>query len=645
MIFDEASQLPTCKAVGLLARGKNAVIAGDPNQMPPTSFFAGNTIDEDNLDIEDLDSILDDCLALGMPSAYLHWHYRSRHESLIAFSNQEFYENSMLTFPSVNDREKRVSLIKADGYFDRGKSRVNEGEAKAIVAEIRRRYEEPKLKNQTIGVITFNISQQTLIEDLLQEEYQKDAAFDRWANAGEETMFVKNLENVQGDERDVILFSIAFGPDADGKVSLNFGPLNKDGGWKRLNVAVSRARLEMVVFTTMTADMIDLRRTKSKGVESLKNFLEFVEKGRLQGEYVETRVQKEQGIMEHICQAIIDDGYEYQKAVGHSKFKVDIAVINPCNPEEYLLCIMLDGESYRQSSNIKDREVAQISVLKGLGWELHRIWTMDWWDNREKELSKLMELLNEKKKAAHQIYLEQYPNDSPGADSNSFVIQNPISVAMDVKVASGKGEITQTFVQVNHVDLDYHIEEYISADVEITDLSTADYVKKENQVLIADKIQQIVDAEAPIMYDRLMKKTLRAFNIARASTQTLEATDKALKKVSARINKQAGVKFCWRKDQDPNQYIVYRNDINCDYRRSVDEICQQELKNAVCITLKEQGALDKDGLLKAAIRTMGYARSSTALLAAAERGLKYGRKIGEIVQDEDKQFVLRKSDM
>mgnify|MGYP001025621888 FL=1 len=147
------------------------------------------------------------------------------------------------------------------------------------------------------------------------------------------------------------------------------------------------------------------------------------------------------------------------------------------------------------------------------------------------------------------------------------------------------------------------------------------------------------------MYDRLMKKTLRAFNIARASTQTLEATDKALKKVSARINKQAGVKFCWRKDQDPNQYIVYRNDINCDDRRSVDEICQQELKNAVCITLKEQGALAKDGLLKAAIRTMGYARSSTALLAAAERGLKYGRKIGEIVQDEDKQFVLRKSDM
>lgn len=162
---------------------------------------------------------------------------------------------------------------------------------------------------------------------------------------------------------------------------MNFGPLNKAGGWKRLNVAVSRARSEMVVFTTMTSDMINLKRTKSKGVEALRDFLEFAQKGRLQGEYIETRVQKEQGIMEYICRAIADGGYEYQRAVGHSKFKVDIAVINPYNPEAYLLGIMLDGESYRQSTNTRDREVAQISVLNGLGWELHRIWTMDWWDN------------------------------------------------------------------------------------------------------------------------------------------------------------------------------------------------------------------------------------------------------------------------
>lgn len=651
VIFDEASQLPTCKAVGALARGRNAVITGDPNQMPPTSFFAGNTIDEDNLDIEDLDSILDDCLALGMPSAHLHWHYRSRHESLIAFSNQEFYENSMLTFPSVNDRERRVSLVRTEGFFDRGKGRVNEGEAKAIVAEIRSRYEDPARRDQTIGVVTFNISQQTLIEDLLLEEFQRDDAFDKWANVGEEPLFVKNLENVQGDERDVILFSVAFGPDAEGKLSLNFGPLNKNGGWKRLNVAVTRARSEMMVFTTMTADQIDLKRTKARGVEALKDFLAFAQNGRLQGGYQDTRVQEDQGMMEHICQAIADGGYTYQKAVGHSKFKIDIAVIHPYQPDRYLAGIMLDGESYRQSSNTRDREVAQIDVLRGLGWNLYRMWTMGWWDNREKELLKLMQFLDGAKEAARQAFVEADAADQEPADTGAaeeyFVRQSPVLEVEDQKIASGKTESTEVIRQadpavdpVHQADPEYAIAEYQCADIEVTELSTADYVKKENLTLIAERMQQLIDAEAPISYDRLVKKTLRAFHITRSGPQTLEVTDKALKKVSVKLNRQAGVKFYWRKDQEPESYRTYRKDTDFGEKRSMDEICQQELKNAVCFTLKEQGAMDKDSLLKAVIRTMGYTRSSAALLAAAERGLKYRRKTGEIVQDEERRFVI-----
>lgn len=688
VIFDEASQLPTCKAVGVLARGKNAVIVGDPNQMPPTSFFAGNTVDEDNLDIEDLDSILDDCLALGMPQSYLHWHYRSRHESLIAFSNQEFYENSMLTFPSVNDRQKRVSLVKTEGFFDRGRGRINEGEAKAIVDEIKRRYKNPELAGQTVGVVTFNISQQTFIEDLLLEEYQKDAAFDNWANIGGETMFVKNLENVQGDERDVILFSIAFGPDADGKLSLNFGPLNKDGGWKRLNVAVSRARSEMVVFTTMTADMIDLKRTKSKGVEALKNFLEFAEKGRLQGEYLEIRVKKDQGIMEHICQQVTNAGFKYQKSVGHSKFKVDIAVINPFNEEEYLLGIMLDGESYNQSSNTKDREVAQNSVLNGLGWELHRIWTMDWWDNREKEISRLMATLEERKQEAYQRLQDQSAENVTDYDftgeadrevvnipdentlqvlgvpspiieteemmkyeqeeeqkssiciDTGFLSKMPVVENADVMVASQKNESVAVILQAGQEEMKYQAVDYVTANIEVLDMSTADYVKKESLGLITQKMQHIIDAEAPITYDRLVRKTLRAFNIARSSTQTLEATDKALKKTLSKMNKQAGIKVYWRKDQEPDRYRVYRIDSDLSDKRTVDEISQQELKNAVCITLKEKGALDKDSLFKETIRTMGFARSGVALLTAVERGLKYGRKTEEILQDEEKRFMV-----
>lgn len=667
VIFDEASQLPTCKAVGVLARAKNAVIVGDPNQMPPTSFFAGNMVDEDNLDIEDLDSILDDCLALGMPSAYLRWHYRSRHESLIAFSNQEFYENSMLTFPSVNDRERRVRMRKIDGFFDRGKTRVNVNEAKAIVEEIKRRYQDSELRKQSIGVVTFNISQQTLIEDMLQEEYQKDVKFDQWANTGEESLFVKNLENVQGDERDIILFSVAFGPNAEGKMSLNFGPLNKNGGWKRLNVAVSRARSEMVVFTSMTADMINLKRTKAKGVEALRDFLEFAQKGQLQSKNIEKNVEERQGIMEHICQMLNEHGYKYQRSVGHSKFKIDIAVMNPYKEEEYLLGIMLDGESYRQSSNTKDREVAQISVLKGLGWDIYRIWTLDWWDNKEKELKKLIDCLDHKKDAAYDVCAKEevsteetefikeserieesvYVGDSESIKDSEIEDTKKIK---DIPVQDQEPKITKHFAEQDHViksnmnltkqnqDVEslYHKESYISADLIMTDISTDEYVQSKNKKMITEKIQQIIDTEAPVSYDTLVKKTLRAFNIARSSPKTLEATQKALKAANTKMNKQQGIKFYWRKDQDPSAYYSFREDKNANTRRSANDICQQELKNAVCMTLLEKGRMKKADLIKATIRTMGYARSSNVLTSAVERGLKYGQNTGEIVEAGEK---------
>lgn len=680
VIFDEASQLPTCKAVGVLARGKNAVIVGDPNQMPPTSFFAGNTVDEDNLDIEDLDSILDDCLALGMPQAHLKWHYRSRHESLIAFSNQEFYENSMLTFPSVNDREKRVKLVKVDGFFERGKARVNQGEAKAIVKEVLRRYHDSNLRNQTIGVVTFNISQQILIEDLLQAEFQKDAEFDLWANSGEEALFVKNLENVQGDERDVILFSVAFGPDADGKLSLNFGPINNQGGWKRLNVAVSRARSEMVVFSTMTAEMIDLKRTRSRGVEALKNFLEFAEKGKLQSDYKAVAVKKNQGILDRICKELTSAGYQYQKNVGHSDFKIDIAVVNPYNEDEYLLGIMLDGDSYRQSSNTKDREVAQLNVLGGLGWSLHRIWAMDWWDNRAKELNRLFRLLGEKKVEAYDEFrnaeaketsLDEEQETETRSDEccveNGDVMEDEAKVNMnDDSECGGESEVVvdiaveDSTLNVNLVPViaanavealrksedgeneqSYNCVVYESAAVPVTPMTAAEYIDKKSIKVIAEKLQMILEKEAPIEADRLIKKTLRGFGINRANPQVVEATEKALKKVPFKAYRQNGKKFYYTSAQPLDAYRAYRIDVNVEDKRGLDEICVQELKNAVCAALQEKGGMLKDDLIRETIRTMGYSRSRAALVDVVGVGLKHGLKTGEIGVDENKVYYLK----
>ncbi|MEO6546802.1 MAG: DEAD/DEAH box helicase, partial [Ferruginibacter sp.] len=281
VIFDEASQMPTCEAVGAIARASNLIIVGDPKQMPPTSFFSSSSnIDEENIEKEDLESILDDCLALSMPSKHLLWHYRSKHESLIAFSNSKYYDNKLLTFPSPDDIANKVNFVPVTGYYDRGKTRQNSFEATAVINEIKRRLSDPVLSKRSIGVVSFSSVQQLMMQNMFDELLRTNPQLESVAMDGPEPIFIKNLENVQGDERDVILFSMGYGPDKEGKVSLNFGPLNREGGWRRLNVAVSRARYEMKVYSTLRADQIDITRSASEGVASIKAFLEYAEKGR-----------------------------------------------------------------------------------------------------------------------------------------------------------------------------------------------------------------------------------------------------------------------------------------------------------------------------------------------------------------------------
>ncbi|MFR6641100.1 MAG: DEAD/DEAH box helicase [Christensenellales bacterium] len=241
VVFDEASQVQTCKAVGTIARADRVIVVGDPKQLPPTSFFGADFRDDEHLETEDLESILDDCLAVGMPERRLTWHYRSHHESLIAFSNANFYDNGLLTFPSPSEKDGRVSLCYVDGVYERGGAKHNKREAQELVRDVISRLKNPALAAQSVGVVTFNTAQQAYIEDALgkaiAEHGLESVAYER-----DEPIFVKNLENVQGDERDVILFSVGYGPDKDGKLSLNFGPLNQAGGERRLNVAASRAR-------------------------------------------------------------------------------------------------------------------------------------------------------------------------------------------------------------------------------------------------------------------------------------------------------------------------------------------------------------------------------------------------------------------
>ncbi|ARU04589.1 DNA helicase [Comamonas serinivorans] len=401
VVFDEASQIPVWDAIGAMARGRQVVMVGDPKQLPPTNFFdRTDNADDDAQVVEgDLESILDECLGASLPTRNLSWHYRSRHESLIAFSNHRYYGGGLVTFPSPFTQDQAVSLHVVQGRYEKGGARTNLPEARALVADLVAQLRSPEVGQAglTLGVVTFNAEQQRLIEDLLDEERRQDPGLEPFfSDAGLEPVFVKNLESVQGDERDIMYFSITYGPDPAGVLSMNFGPLNRDGGERRLNVAVTRARHALRVFASLRGDQIDLSRTQAAGVRDLKHFLEFAERGAKalaeahQGSVGDFESPFEAGV----AQALRQQGWQVHAQIGASSFRVDLGVVHPDLPGRYLAGVECDGATYHRSATARDRDKLREAVLRGLGWEIERIWSTDWWVNPGGTLARLHARLN-----------------------------------------------------------------------------------------------------------------------------------------------------------------------------------------------------------------------------------------------------------
>ena len=612
VVFDEASQLPTCKAVGVLARGRDAIIVGDPKQMPPTSFFAANTADEDNLEAEDLESILDDCLALNMPQSHLLWHYRSRHESLIAFSNSQFYDNKLLTFPSVNDRESKVRLVRVDGFFDRGRSRTNRAEAQAVVAEICRRYRDPALSNQSLGVVTFNISQQHLIDDLLTEACTADPELEKWAYGREEPLFIKNLENVQGDERDVILFSIGFGPDEQGKITMNFGPLNRDGGWRRLNVAVSRARCEMMVFSTLTPDQLDLNRTKAEGVAALRSFLEYAQGRPMALNEVSAGANRTDGIAAAICSVLKKAGYDSDLSVGRSQYRIDIGVVDPWNPDQYILGIMLDGDGYGNARTTRDREIAQASVLSGLGWTIHRVWSMDWWDNSEKEIRRILAKLREVQ-ISREVPREEEIVSEPEPEKPQLQAEHPVVRSAPV---------------------------YAAAVVQGRTLTPEEFADPQYQWCIRTAIDQVISLEAPISHPLLVRRVVQGCGITRSGSRIQNRLGEILRDMGVLYTMQDDVPFYWRDDQDSREYPLFRVNGSGENRRDIRDVPVQEVCNAICAVLTQQVSMGHDDLLRETAGKLGYTRLGSNVLSVVALGIRYAEIQGYITTGSNDAWIL-----
>jgi very-short-patch-repair endonuclease len=416
VVFDEASQIPVWDAIGAMARGKQVVMVGDPKQLPPTAFFdrAESALDDEDVD-GDLESILDECMGANLPTMNLAWHYRSRNESLIAFSNHRYYGGGLVTFPSPVTEDRAVSFHHVNGIYEKGGARTNPAEAKALVADIVAKLKSPGFSESklTIGVVTFNTEQMTLIEDLLDEERRKDPSLEPYFSEMElEPLFVKNLESVQGDERDIIYFSITYGPDLAGTVSMNLGPMNRDGGERRLNVAITRARHELRVFSSLKSEQFDLSRTQAAGVRDLKHFLEFAERGprALAEATKESMGGFDSPFEEAVAGALASKGWQVHTQVGVSAFRIDLGVVHPDAPGTYLCGVECDGATYHRSATARDRDMLREQVLRGLGWEMVRIWSTDWWVDRAGTLEKVhaaLEQLLERSREARSRHKEQ----------------------------------------------------------------------------------------------------------------------------------------------------------------------------------------------------------------------------------------------
>ena len=402
VIFDEASQMTTWDSVGAIARGKNVIVVGDPKQMPPTSFFSGS-VDVDDPDEEDLESILDQALAARLPHMRLKGHYRSKHETLIAFSNSKYYENSLVTYPSSDTKISAVKLHLVNGVYAKGKGRNNPIEARAVVDEVIKHLTDSLRNHQTIGVVTLNTEQQRTIEDLLDDARRKNPEIEEYFKSTDtyDGVFVKNLESVQGDERDIIMLSLGYGPtEACGRtMSMNFGPLNKAGGERRLNVAITRATSEVLLFSSFNSSMIDLSRTSAVAVEHLKHYLEFAEKGPIALAEQSTAAygldQFDSDFEQSVAWALRDKGWKVQTQIGVSKFRIDLGIVHPEQPGVYLAGVECDGATYHSSPSARDRDRIRHIVLENLGWNLVRLWSTDYFQDPDEAIAKIDRRLHE----------------------------------------------------------------------------------------------------------------------------------------------------------------------------------------------------------------------------------------------------------
>ena len=656
VIFDEASQITTWDAVGAIARARQTIIVGDPKQLPPTNFFGRNEEDEDVAEHEkDMESILDEAKASGIPLRNLRWHYRSRSESLIAFSNHHYYQNRLVTFPSPSVDDRAVHLRKvANGVYDRGKSRTNKIEAEAVAGDAVGRMLSwlglAEKERPTLGIITFNTQQQSLILDLLDAARREKPELE-WFFSDEriETTIVKNLENVQGDERDVILFSITFWKDTAGKLTMDFGALNRDGGERRLNVAVTRARQELVVFSGFTADQIDPGRIKALGVRHLKTFLDYAERGAIAlpaedaGSLGGFESPFEEAVSEHLQRL----GWIVVPQIGISGFRIDLGIRHPQRPGAYLAGVECDGASYHSSATARDRDKVREQVLRGLGWNIMRVWSTDWWFDTngcvERLDASLNALLDSSRMqpgshtdapSAHwtmgheaagieaiddSVTVANLVEPSPPppflVEKKDLVSATPLPEADFAGNLQASGPVGPTPGEASNTS-SYRVTDLSGFRVEPDRFYEADY----HDTLRA-MVEAIVEGEAPLRSDILAQRIARAHGWLRTGARIRERVDHHLSALD-RTEESSGA-FVWQAGTVAD-VIAYRSAASDEGRRSISDIPLAEL---AAVVLEHPGLLDRPDCARDLAHLLGVERLAAASRSRLDEAILRARKL------------------
>ncbi|UUE96032.1 DUF3320 domain-containing protein [Comamonas thiooxydans] len=595
LVIDEASQIEPVDALGAIARCKQLVVVGDDRQLPPTRFFSRMTSEQDEFDDEDEDqliagaadveSILSLCLAKGMPQLMLRWHYRSRHQSLIAVSNQQFYNSSLYVVPSPYTARSGMGLRfhhLPEGRFDSGASRINRIEAQTIARAIMQHVQQsPQL---SLGVAAFSLQQKVAIQDELEllrrQQPEAESFFVAHPN---EPFFIKNLENVQGDERDVIFISVAYARNAQGYLPMRFGPVSADGGERRLNVLISRAKQRCEVFSSITADDIDLERGKGKGVAALKVFLQYAATGQLALAGISGR-DLESPLEEDVYEALTAQGLQVQTQIGIAGFFIDLAVVDPEQPGRYLLGIECDGMSYHHSRSARDRDRLRQSVLESQGWTLLRIWGCDWFRQPRAQTERVLAAVEaaRQRKQAEPVQPVMATHQSQTATE---VIE---------RAARSDAGSAETESAAGPDDSLYQEARFAVPAGELHNQSTAK---------LAQLMHQAVELEGPIHFDELVTRMRTLWGLQRAGSRVRDALEQARQSLMADEALAAEGEFL----DLPGRAVRVRNraEVGSANLRRIDCLPPAEIRAAIALALRSSLGGQREELPAAVARLLG----------------------------------------